>query len=106
MPLRPNVVYVNFGFWDVGDEAANRARPGYLNRRIERKVAELGGIKSLYSDSFYTEDEFWSIYDRGAYRGAEGALRSRGLLPDLYAKCVRAASAARQSGGMRSTCPG
>ena len=23
---------------------------------IERKVAELGGIKSLYSDSYYTEE--------------------------------------------------
>ncbi len=41
--------------------------PGFLNRRIERKVAELSGIKSLYSDSFYTEDEFWSIYDGAAY---------------------------------------
>ena len=38
-PLRPQTVYVNFGFWDVvhSDEARP---PGFLNRRIERKVAE------------------------------------------------------------------
>ncbi len=52
----PETVYVNFGFWDVVTSREPRPR-GYLNRRIERKVAELSGIKSLYSDSFYTEDE-------------------------------------------------
>ncbi len=93
-PLRPDVVYVNFGFWDVvgGGEARP---PGFLNRRIERKVTELSGIKSLYSDSFYTEDEFWSIYDGGAYRALKARYDPSGSLPDLYAKCVQGATAAR-----------
>jgi len=65
---------------------------GYRNRLIERKVAELGGIKSLYSDSYYSEDEFWSIYDRGAYASLKARYDPARALPDLYAKCVRAAS--------------
>ncbi|MDE2210091.1 MAG: FAD-binding oxidoreductase, partial [Betaproteobacteria bacterium] len=81
---------VNFGFWDV--VASREQRPtGFVNRAIERKVSELGGVKSLYSDSYFTEAEFWAIYDREAY----GALKRRydpdGALGDLYAKCVRRA---------------
>ena len=90
-PLLSQTVYVNFGFWDV--VTGRESRPlGYLNRKIERKVAELSGIKSLYSDSFYTEDEFWSIYDRSAHRALKARYDPAGILPDLYAKCVRDAA--------------
>jgi len=87
-PLRPETIYVNFGFWDVVNSAEPRP-PGFLNRRIERKVTELSGIKSLYSDSFYGEDEFWSIYDGTAYRALKARYDPQGSLPDLYTKCVR-----------------
>lgn len=92
-PLRPGTVYVNFGFWDVVRTKEARP-PGFLNRRIERKAAELCGIKSLYSDSFYDENEFWSIYDGGAYRALKARYDPAGSLPDLYAKCVRGVAAA------------
>lgn len=36
--------------------------PGHANRLIERKVAQLDGHKSLYSESFYAEDEFDELY--------------------------------------------
>jgi FAD/FMN-containing dehydrogenase len=86
-PLREDTLYVNFGFWDVVRDRAKRP-PGFYNRAIERRVSELGGIKSLYSDSYYGEDEFWSIYDREAYRALKHKYDPRGALPDLYAKVV------------------
>jgi len=95
-PLQPRTVYVNFGFWDVVNNDEPRP-PGFLNRRIECKVAELSGIKSLYSDSFYTEDEFWSIHDGTAYRALKARYDPAGSLPDLYAKCVRGGATARRS---------
>ena len=62
--------------------------PGYCNRMIERKVAELGGMKSLYSDSYYTRGR---VLEHLRPRGLP-ALKARydpaGALPDLYAKCV------------------
>ncbi|MGH8801665.1 MAG: FAD-binding protein, partial [Casimicrobiaceae bacterium] len=79
-----------FGFWDA---VASRERypPGYRNRRIEAMARELGGVKSLYSDSYFTEDEFWSIYDRDAYLALKRRYDPVGTLGDLYAKCVRRA---------------
>jgi FAD/FMN-containing dehydrogenase len=86
-PLRPAAIYVNFGFWDIVRDRETRP-PGYRNRQIEHKVAELGGLRGLYADSYYTEDEFWRIFDRGAYAALKARYDPAGALPDLYAKCV------------------
>jgi FAD/FMN-containing dehydrogenase len=86
-PLSPGTMYVNFGFWDV--VATREPRPvGFCNRKIERKVTELGGIKSLYSDSYFSEDEFWAIYNRPAYAALKARYDPAGALGDLYAKTV------------------
>jgi FAD/FMN-containing dehydrogenase len=86
-PLPAGTVSINFGFWDVVTTRAPRA-DGCCNRRIEHKVRELGGIKSLYSDSYFTAEEFWAIYDRPAYLALKRRYDPDGRLPDLYAKCV------------------
>jgi FAD/FMN-containing dehydrogenase len=83
----PKVLYVNFGFWDVVEDAVKR-EPGHYNRRIERKVAELGGVKSLYSDSYYPEDEFWRLYDRRAYEALKARYDPKARFKNLYEKCV------------------
>jgi len=87
-PLRAGTIYINFGFWDAVTDREPRP-PGYRNRRIERKAALLGGLKSLYSDSYYSEDEFWSVYDRGAYSALKARYDPAQALPDLYAKCAQ-----------------
>ena len=62
---------------------------GTVNRRIERKVTELGGRKSLYSTSYYDRDEFWSIYGGETYRTLKQRYDPQHRLLDLYDKCVR-----------------
>ncbi len=86
-PLRTDTTYVNFGFWDVVTDTVQRP-DGYRNRMIEREVERLGGLKSLYSDSYYTDAEFWRIFDRSAYTALKARYDPAGRLPDLYAKCV------------------
>ncbi|MGB7541422.1 MAG: FAD-binding oxidoreductase [Burkholderiales bacterium] len=86
-PIDPHTLYVNFGFWDVV-RSTEPHEPGYYNRKIERKVAELGGIKSLYSDSFYPEDEFWRIYNGPAYEALKARYDPENKFKDLYRKCV------------------
>lgn len=85
--LAPRRLYVNFGFWDV--IRGREPRPaGFYNRQVERKVAELGGMKSLYSDSYFTPEEFWRIYNRPAYERLKRKYDPAGRLRDLYTKCV------------------
>jgi len=85
-PMKPGW-YINFGFWDV--KRTREAYPrGHFNRMIEKKVSELRGIKSLYSDSFFPEEEFRRTYGGEAYRALKKKYDPQGAFADLYAKCV------------------
>jgi len=86
-PTRPNVLYVNFGFWDVVRRPEVHP-PGHFNRLVERKVSELGGIKSLYSDSYYPREEFAAIYNQAAYDALKRRYDPQRRFKDLYEKCV------------------
>jgi FAD/FMN-containing dehydrogenase len=87
-PMDPATLYVNVGFWAT--VALDPDEPdGTHNRLIERKVTELGGHKSLYSTSYFGEDEFWTLYNGMAYQTLKDAYDPRRRLPDLYDKCVR-----------------
>jgi FAD/FMN-containing dehydrogenase len=86
-PMRPDTLYVNFGFWDVVRSRQHHAA-GHFNRLIERKVGELGGIKSLYSESYFPEEEFWNIYGRESYARLKAKYDPPGAFANLYEKCV------------------
>jgi FAD/FMN-containing dehydrogenase len=86
-PLDPDATYVNFGFWSTVPLADGQP-DGTHNRRVEQVVEELGGRKSLYSDSYYDRDEFWRLYDGRAYGELKQAYDAEGRLADLYRKCV------------------
>lgn len=57
---------LNFGVWGPAPGRAGRDRRAFVehNRALERKVRELGGLKCLYAHAYYTEAEFWEIFDR------------------------------------------
>jgi FAD/FMN-containing dehydrogenase len=85
-PIR-NDWYVNFGFWDV--KRTRDAYPaGHFNRLIEDKVSELGGIKSLYSDSYFAPEDFHRRYGGEAYDALKRKYDPAGAFPRLYDKCV------------------
>jgi FAD/FMN-containing dehydrogenase len=86
-PTRSDTLYVNFGFWDVVRSRTPHSR-GHFNRLVERKVAELGGIKSLYSESFYSRDEFWQSYNKPGYDALKARYDPHHAFKDLYEKCV------------------
>jgi len=89
-PLRAGALYVNFGFWDTV-ETREPHRPGYLNRRIEAETSRLGGIKSLYSESWFTREAFDACYGGTAYAALKARYDPVGRAPGLYEKCVRGA---------------
>ena len=78
--MEPGTLYLNFGFWGSVRISAEKTT-GHVNRLIERMVQELGGRKSLYSTSFFPEDEFWRIYNGEAYHKLKDKYRSAGCLP-------------------------
>lgn len=86
-PLDGTKIYINFGFWDV-KKGREKLPEGYYNRKIEQKVAALGGMKSLYSDSYCSPEEFWQIYNKSAYDRVKAKYDPHTRLKDIYEKCV------------------
>lgn len=56
---------LNVGLW--GNGPAQYDEFVRLNRDLECKLRELGGMKWLYAHTYYQEEEFWQIYDRKWY---------------------------------------
>ncbi len=85
-PIRPQQSYVNVGFWSTVPVGSS---DGATNRLIERKVGELDGHKSLYSDSYYSRPEFDELYGGDSYRALKNRYDPESRLLDLYAKAVQ-----------------
>lgn len=74
---------LNIGLW--GEAGKNIDDFVRQNRDLEKHLKELNGRKVLYSHTYYTEQEFWQLYDQEWYR----ALRERysaTTLPTVYDK--------------------
>lgn len=74
---------LNFGIWGPGP--SGRREFIAANRDLENKVRDLGGTKWLYAHAYYSENEFWDIYDRKEH----DALRAKydaTYLPTIYDK--------------------
>ncbi|PNP76113.1 hypothetical protein FNYG_10671 [Fusarium nygamai] len=74
---------LNIGVWGWGP--SDRERFNAKNKALEKKLMELGGRKWLYVHTYYTEEQFWELYDRPWYE----RLRERYFattLPTVYDK--------------------
>lgn len=74
---------LNVGIWGSG----SKVKSEFLqqNQRLESKLTELGGRKVLYSHTYYSETEFWGLYNKKWYDD----LRQRYMattLPTVYDK--------------------
>jgi FAD/FMN-containing dehydrogenase len=99
-PLQPGQTYVNVGFWSsvprqpadavdaTGSAPPHSPDTGVANRLIEDKVTGLDGHKSLYSDSYYDQEQFWRLYGGDAYAQLKRHYDPQSRLLDLYSKAV------------------
>lgn len=71
---------LNIGIWGPAPRGSIAT-----NREIEGKLMEMQGLKWLYAQTFYTPEQFWTIYDEEAYRDLRRRCQAE-TLPDVYAK--------------------
>lgn len=85
-PIRPHHTYVNVGFWSSVPAGPEE---GHTNKLIERRVSELDGHKSLYSEAYYSREEFDELYGGETYKTVKKTYDPDSRLLDLYAKAVQ-----------------
>ena len=85
-PMAPQQTYVNIGFWSTVPLGSS---DGETNRLIERTVSNFHGHKSLYSESYYSSEEFDELYGGETYRTVKRRYDPDSRLLDLFAKAVQ-----------------
>jgi FAD/FMN-containing dehydrogenase len=58
-------------------------------RLMEEQLMAIGGIKTLISHNFYSEQEFWQIWNKENYQRAKAIADPEGVFRDLYTKTCR-----------------
>lgn len=89
-PLKHGTTWVNVGFWSgvPADHVSPEQEPGAFNKVIEAKVSELGGHKSLYSEAFYTPEQFAELYGGDLPEKMKQQADPASRFPTLYDKTV------------------
>jgi delta24-sterol reductase len=74
---------INVGVWGYYGDRYDEVVAA--NSRLEHKVYELGGRKWLYANCYYTEQQFWNIYDKKWYEALRNKYYATSL-PTVYEK--------------------
>jgi len=57
---------------------------------MEDKLYELGGLKTLISNNYYSEDDFWKTWNKENYYKVKKRTDPNNIFRDIYAKMCRA----------------
>jgi len=74
----------NLGIWGEADVDYHRFVE--LNKFFEQLSNDLGGRKMLYAHQYYSEDEFWGVYDRTWYNNLREKWAANKTFPTIYEK--------------------
>ncbi len=77
---------INIGVW--GRVRGNYSQILKINRDFENKVTSLSGRKALYGHSYYSEEEFWRIYNKKDYQTLRSKYHAKNTLFDVYEKVI------------------
>jgi FAD/FMN-containing dehydrogenase len=76
-------------FLDLAIYGMRQRGPTNYHRLMERKLRELGGIKTLIAHNYYDESEFWSIWNKRNYDTVKAITDPRNVFRDLYTKTCK-----------------
>lgn len=77
---------LNIGVWGPGPKDTEAFVS--VNRGLEQELERLGGMKWLYAQVLYSEEEFWKLYDRDAYEALRKKWHATSL-PSVWEKVRR-----------------
>ena len=77
-------------FLDIALYGMKREDPEHYHRIIEKKLVELGAIKTLISTNLYSEQEFWEIWNKKNYDLVKQKTDPDNIFRGLYEKTCRA----------------
>jgi FAD/FMN-containing dehydrogenase len=92
VPVEAGKLYINFGFWDAltGPETKGGMKAGRINRALEQMCTTLGGMKTLYSSTFFSEEQLFTLYNGEAYKKVKAQYDPEGRVRGWYDRLSKA----------------
>ncbi len=75
---------IDVGVW--GQTEKYLKDPIRINREFEAEIKKMDGRKMLYAHQYYTENEFWQIYDYDWYKKLREKYKASNVFPDVWTK--------------------
>ena len=76
-------------FLDIAIYGMKRNDGKNYYKMIEDKLLEIGGIKTLISSNYYTEEEFWKTWNRENYHAVKQITDPNNIFRNLYTKTCK-----------------
>jgi len=78
-------------FLDIAIYGMRRKDPEYYYRILDKKLFDIGAVKTLISTNTYSEEEFWKIWNKKNYELVKRENDPDNIFRDLYEKMCLAA---------------
>lgn len=82
----PDPLFLDFAIYGLRQPEGKN-----YHRMMEEKLLELGGLKTLIATNYYSEAEFWTIWNKPNYDRVKAITDPDNVFRDLYTKTCRAA---------------
>jgi FAD/FMN-containing dehydrogenase len=82
-------------FVDLAIYGCKQRRGQNYHALLEQELLELGGVKTLISHNYYSEGDFWKVFNRANYQSVKARTDPDNVFRDLYDKTCRAARGLR-----------
>lgn len=76
-------------FLDIAIYGMKTANKEKCYRDIEEELSKIGGIKTLISNNFYKEEEFWNIWNKDNYDKVKNTTDPNNIFRNLYTKMCK-----------------
>lgn len=77
--------WLNFGIYGIPRPSGSLKQ---ITKKLEKTTHEYGGRKTLYSHSYYTQDEFWKIYSLPSYEALREKMHAKAVWTDILKKVL------------------
>ncbi len=78
-------------FLDIAIYGLKRKEGVNYYKMFEEKLMEIGGVKTLITENYYSEDDFWKTWNKENYFKIKKQTDPDNIFRDLYTKTCRAA---------------
>ena len=89
--IAPDVLAPDELFLDLAIYGMKTDKKEHYHKIIEDKLKEVGGLKTLISHNYYSESDFWKIWNKENYDKVKQKTDPDNIFRDLYTKTCKAA---------------